>query len=190
MSPRIALRTAVTGLAGAGLLAGLVTLAGCGKLGTAAGPNPAEHSGHSLARNPASRTLCPASGSSAVATVTKVRITHVPSIAQLGGKTAARLPAITVRGAGAVTLAAAVCALPPLARGEYMCPLDTGGEYLLAFAAAGRNLPVVTVHPRGCQSVLGSGVIRSAQRAAEFWTILERVSGIDGIAHPILSWSP
>jgi hypothetical protein len=73
-------------------------------------------------------------------------------------------------------VARAVCALPPMPRGVFACPADFGISYRLEFAAGGRRLAVVTVHPGGCELVTGAGQARWVEKSHGFWTVLSRAA--------------
>lgn len=209
MSSPFTMRATAAALAGAGLIAGLA-LSGCkAAAGSAAGPSggaasspaagtsaggaspsptssPTVNAEHAPGRGVAKLPIC----ASLSTTMTRLQLVHVPSIAQLGGKIPT-LPAITINGPGVMTLARAICALPPAPRGEYLCPLDTTGEYLLTFfSSRGLAFPVVSVRLTSCQTVLGSGVTRTAAAAPRFWAVLQQVIGIHNIVHPVVSPIP
>ncbi len=66
------------------------------------------------------------------------------------------------------TLAAALCALPPVPRGVFNCPIDLGVTYTLQFSLApDPSRGALTVRPvsydaTGCQFVTGAGTARRA----------------------------
>jgi hypothetical protein len=86
---------------------------------------------------------------------------------------------ITLHGATQVrALAAALCALPPMASGQ-SCPAAPGGSVRLVFAAGEQGFPPVSVQESGCRSVTGAGPVRSWSASSPFGRQLsEAVGGV------------
>jgi hypothetical protein len=74
-------------------------------------------------------------------------------------------------------LAAALCGLPPVARGRD-CPPPQPGPLLLLFTAGGRDYRAVRIQDAGCPSVLGVGPARQwAWSERPGWLLSKTVGG-------------
>jgi hypothetical protein len=78
-----------------------------------------------------------------------VGLTHVREV-QPGGVTLSNPQAVR-------SVAATLCALPPMPRGPVACPAILGGSYKFWFVAAKRAFPPITVQATGCRVVTGLG---------------------------------
>ncbi len=95
-----------------------------------------------------------------------------------GSHVRALLPGgITIRDAARVrTLAAALCALPPMPPGLH-CEAATGGAFRLTFAAGNQGFRPVGVQLTGCRSVTGLGPARSWAQSPQLGSLLDRTVG-------------
>ena len=95
-----------------------------------------------------------------------------------GSHVRALLPGgITISDAARVrTLAAALCALPPMPAGLH-CEAATGGAFRLTFAAGNQGFRPVGVQMTGCRSVTGLGPARSWSQSPQFGPLLTRTVG-------------
>jgi hypothetical protein len=168
---------AVARLVGAvgGVLLIATAMTGCGKAATG-GTSPAAQggSGHG--------GLC-----ARLTSVRVVRVARIPSLTQLepAKPLPSKLPELTIADpAKARALARAVCALPPMPRGTFHCPVGFTGGYRIAFAGArGRALPAVSVQTGGCEQLTGAGPVRWAAHSPAFWSAFEHATGIMAVRH-------
>ena len=150
-------------LIAAGALIGLIACGGT-VAGGAAHPASVGASGSSES---AGVPLCAAAG--------KVdKVVAIPG----GSHVRALLPGgITIRDAARVrTLAAALCALPPMPAGLH-CEAATGGAFRLTFAAGSQGFRPVGVQLTGCRSVTGLGPARSWAQSPQLGPLLDRTFG-------------
>jgi hypothetical protein len=147
----------------------LTGLAACGSAAVGGAGHPASpgagHSGGSAAavRASAGVPLCAASH----------RVDQVV-VSPASGRLHEILPrAITIADAARVrSLAAALCALPPLPPG-LQCPADVGGALRLVFAAGRHGYPPVRIQDSSCRTVIGVGPARWS-RSPQFVRLLSR----------------
>lgn len=119
------------------------------------------------------------------AMVSKVRVVHIPGVAQLDPSKPGMNRAVTItiaNPARARTLARAVCALPGARHGGSRCAMNFDGQYQLSFSVTRVRLPVVVIHTVGCQQVTGAGQERLAASPG-FWSAFSRATGIPMPAH-------
>jgi hypothetical protein len=167
---------AVARLAGAvgGVLLIGAAMTGCGKAASG-GTSPAAQgaSGHGLCAR--------------LTSIRVVRVARIPSMTQLepSNPLPSKLPELTIADlVKARALARAICALPPMPRRTFHCPLDFTGGYRIAFAGAGgRALAGVSVQTGGCEQLTGAGRIRWAAHSPAFWSAFEHATGIMAVRH-------
>lgn len=160
---------ATSGLVAVVIVVG-AAVAGCGQTSASGTGGAAQAPGKSLCADQA--------------TVSQVRVTHIPSVTQLdpGKPGTNRVFTITIASpARARVLARAVCALPDVRHGT-RCAMNLDGAYQLTFSVTHVHLPVVVIHAIGCQQVTGAGQARLAASPG-FWAAFSRATGIQAPAH-------
>jgi len=166
--------TRIIGAVGGGLLIG-AAMTGCAGASTG-GTSPAAGPGSGRGG------LC-----ANITSVRLVRVARVPSLTQLepAKPLPTRLPELTIADpAKAAALARAVCALPPMPRGTFHCPMDFSGGYRLAFAGAGgKPLSAVSLQTGGCEQLTGAGPTRWIAHSPAFWSTFGRTTGIPVLRH-------
>lgn len=168
------LRKTVSGLAAGVVIVGVVVV-GCSQTKTAV-----IDAGRTGGPHVTSTSLC-----ADQASVSRVRVAHIPSIAQLdpGKPEQNRVFTITVADpAKARELAHAICSLPAAGHAVARCAVNTGGGYQLMFSATNVRLPVVSIQAAGCQRLTGAGKARLAASTG-FWAAFSRATGIKAPAH-------
>lgn len=70
------------------------------------------------------------------------------------------------------SVAAALCALPPMPTGAIYCPADFGPMYSLLFSVAGSNVTDVRLDATGCEEVSGLGAIRWLEENPRLFRVL------------------
>jgi hypothetical protein len=181
-------RSSLITAAGAGLvIIATAALAGCGQ--ASAGGTNSGHSGTSARRSQLGVPMRLAPVCVNPAGVRSVRVTRLPTRAQLGQAKPmpAKAAAITISDRSkARALARLVCGLPVMPHGVFHCPVAIGGGYQLQFKTAdGLRFPAVTVRASGCETVSGAGGnrVRWVARSPAFWPELARLTGIRAPAH-------
>jgi hypothetical protein len=85
---------------------------------------------------------------------------------------------ITVTDAPQVqAVARALCNLPPMGKGAYSCPADSGISYKLRFAARHHWFRPVKLGVSGCATVSGLGQVRHVT-SGFFWRVLGKAAGL------------
>lgn len=151
----------------------LIALTACG--GTVAGGSAHPASAGTGGSTSPAPAVTAAAGVPLCAAAGKVdRVVATPG----GSHVRALLPSgITIRDAARVrTLAAALCALPPMPAGLH-CEAATGGAFRLAFAAGNQGFRPVGVQLTGCRSVTGLGPARSWSQSPQLGPLLTRTVG-------------
>ena len=151
----------------------LIGLAACGSTAAGGAAHPAS-AGAGGSGEPAAAATAPA-GVPLCAAAGKVdRVVAIPG----GSHVRALLPGgTTIRDAARVrTLAAALCALPPMQPGLH-CEAATGGAFRLTFAAGNQGFRPVGVQLTGCRSVTGLGPARSWAQSPQLGPLLDRTVG-------------
>ena len=82
------------------------------------------------------------------------------------------------RAASTRDVAEALCALPKMPSGKFLCPADFGISYGLRLFAADRGFPSVDVEVGGCETVTGLGPTRWVATTQAFWRELGTAMGL------------
>jgi hypothetical protein len=148
--PRHAAGRAVLGGVAASLVLGL---AACGSVAAGAGGQSGHPAAASSSKAAASRPEPPLCANldrlTRLVVGRSVGLTHVREV-QPGGLTISNPHVVR-------SVAATLCALPPMPRGPVACPAILGGSYKFWFVAAKRAFPPITVQATGCHVVTGLG---------------------------------
>jgi hypothetical protein len=162
-------RPAIPGVLAAGAALGLVA---CGSVA-------ATGAGHRAAAGPAT-----ASAARVTARAPLCRADH--QVNQLEIRLTASRPreilprALTTTDAARVrAVAAAICALPPVPKGQ-RCPIAPGAALLLVFAGPGHGFTPVRIQDTGCPSLTGAGPARQWSWSSPPGQLLSRTMGGTG----------